>query len=423
MSRYSLICSAQVFGYGPCATLFSVVRALPQDVQCTLIMREGHNAFPHLNSGVFQRIMHLNADADLAGLVRREAPDAVLSVLDPEMILHGSQAGRPSYYIDSLFWFWSLRRPFGALRREARRAREHSRLSPTLTPHERIFLGHLLAEKSYVQRDTRMADRLSALAPDSRVQLVGALIASVFDSEAARQEHILVTTSGAVIPSVSAEASARYIALVVKLACQLARRHFQDVPWIVLVNPELLRLVHELLNCGDGCPVVVRASVGQEAMAELLTRAILVLTPPGLHSIYECAAAGVPALFLPEQSAQYQNAERLAGYGYPTYGESIHSLERNSSTGDPDGIEALYTDWIPRYLRATDRLLTPLSAACDGLKDERRRMNVALAQREAVLQMVGDFDGAAQVAADLSRELYDATGSGGSQRSSSSAAK
>ncbi len=405
MRRLKLLCSAQTFGFGPHSTLFSIVRELPPEVKCVMLRSERRSVFDALNPEVFPQVITLERERDLARVLEREKPDALLSVMDPLAVLEARHAGIPAFFVDTLFWFWHLPRGVDELAEQVAAALRRGRFPEMLSPHERIALGHLLSRQSYVQHDARLGSRLVDFEPHAHIRLVGALIHIPRSVPAPdRTGGVLVTTSGATIPTVPVERSADHVALVMELVQQLSACCFSQQPWTVLVNPELLAVLASRQCPLARAPVEVRASVSQEQMARLLTHATLVLTPPGLHSIYECAAARVPAVFLPEQSAQYMNAQRLRDYAYPIRGVSLHELEAGDGNGDPDGIGRLYEEYIPRYRRRPEPLVQRMLEDFAELRTEDRRQALATAQRQGVLRMVGSFHGSAQVADDLLRE-------------------
>ena len=400
-----LVCSAQTFGFGPISKLYSVARSLREDFLLTLVLDSDRNVFPKLNPGIFEDVVFTPTIESLEAVIQKQSPNAILSSYEPDIVLAAKRVGTPSYFIDGLFWFWELHKDMAQLNENGRRLVE----SPTseldgllhqLTPHERIFTSHFLASKSYIQYDPNIGRRFEDIGRYTRADLVGAIINNNHPDNATSDSHILVTLSGEILPTVSLEQSSMYAQLIVDMVYEASRSHFKEKRWIVLANP----LVFPKLKTQNGANILVTTSVDQATMHDLQRNAMVVFSPPGLTTTYECAFLGKPLVFLPEQSVQYKNAYRLQRYGYPIQGGFFHDINGKDDT-NADGLDILYAETIPKFMRDYSAIFREVFGCCKSMEDFQYRQDVVNKQKGAVLKMVRSMDGANQIASDLKREL------------------
>lgn len=410
LHRKNILCSAQTFGFGPISKLFQIARGLQEEFSLTLVLNSDLNVFPLLNPGVFSDVIYIQQGRDFDTVVAEIKPDAVLSSYDLGLVLAGKRNRTPSYFFDGLFWFWVLTKSGEELGVYGQKLIEATSTSTIeiladLTPHERVFISHYLARKSYIQWDPRLRERLAMFENQTNMKIVGAVVHQYYPPKSRNELHVLVTLNGGILPTVSIEQSANYVRLVLAMIARLSEMLFGECRWIVLVNPMIMDVLRGEVTIADD-RMVICESVDQETMHHLQEDSIVVLTPPGLTTICECAALHVPTVFLPEQSVQYKTAYRLREYGYPVHGGFFCDVTGTEpSNDDIDGIVSLYQKVIPSFLKNPQAIFERLFEACKAMENPRYRRRVAAAQTRAVLKMVGNFDGASQISSDIKRDL------------------
>ncbi len=405
MEKSKLLCSAQTFGFGPISKLYSVARLLKEDFSLILVLDSKRNVFSKINPGIFEDIIYAPKLENLEAIIREKSPNAILSVYEPDIVLAAKRTGVPSYFIDGLFWFWELRTAMAQLNEQANKliaaqTIDLDKILRQFTPHERIFTSHFLASKSYIQYDPNISARFEDVKKYMRAELVGAIINNSSLNKETSENHVLVTLSGEILPTVSLDQSAMYAQLIINMVSEASNKYFKDKKWIVLVNP----LVLPKLNTVGKSNVSVRDSVDQTTMYNLQRNAIVVFSPPGLTTIYECASLGKPVIFLPEQSVQYKNAYRLKNYGFPVLGGFFQDINGQDDQ-NADGLTILYAKTIPLFLINYSSIFERVFSCCKDMENSAYRQNITMGQMHAVIKMVGTLDGANQIASDLKREL------------------
>lgn len=404
LQKPRLVCSAQTFGFGPISKLFSVARALKQDFSLCLFLDSDRNVFPLLNPEVFQEVYYTPSIQEMENMIEKLKPVAILSSYEPDSILAAKRKGVSSYFIDGLFWFWKLGKSLDELYQNSKKLvgvkNVNGRLK-MLTPHERIFTSHFLANKSYVQYDATLSatKRLKAIKQYTNLDLVGAILNNVHDEHNISEDHILLTLGGEIFPTVSVAQSAMYAQLILEMAEEASAKFFKKMRWLMLVNP----LIRKKLLVKNG-RVEVRDSVGQEAMYALQRRAAVIFSPPGLTTTYECAALKKPVVFLPEQSIQYKNAYWLQSYGFPLYGGFFHDIDSREDSNE-DGLRLLYKEKIPKFQANHSAIFQRVFSCCSKLEKAQSRRRIASSQRKAILGIVRNFNGAKGVANDLKAKI------------------
>ncbi|MGW1615820.1 hypothetical protein ACWCQZ_41515 [Streptomyces sp. NPDC002285] len=160
-----ILLGAQSCGYGPISKLVAVSRMLRGHWR-TFSGETVAADFARYNSEAFDEIVDGGPGAR-TDLVR--SSDYVISVMDADLVFQAFSASRPVMMIDSLFSFWQLRRPGAAIselcgdppRGDYRALEQHL---TGLSPHERIYAAHLLADVSLVQNFPGVPERARDIA-------------------------------------------------------------------------------------------------------------------------------------------------------------------------------------------------------------------------------------------------------------------
>jgi hypothetical protein len=158
-----ILLGAASSGFGPVAKLTAVSRALAPHHR-TFAGATVAAEFAQRNADAFDDI--IDTGADPGALERALAgSDHVVAVMDADLVFRAFAAGRPVMFVDSLFAFWRL--PSGAAHvveacRQVRRDGPGSleRHLGGLSPHERKYAGHVLADISAAQNFPGVRERV-----------------------------------------------------------------------------------------------------------------------------------------------------------------------------------------------------------------------------------------------------------------------
>ena len=71
---------------------------------------------------------------------------------------------------------------------------------------------------------------------------------------------------------------------------------------------------------------------------------------------------------------------------------------------NPDGLTVLYREVIPSFLVNQFALFERVFGCCEKMEDKRYRQATALAQRDAVLNMTRNFNGAKEIASTIRQD-------------------
>ena len=334
MEGSSVVIGAQPFGYGPAAKALALAGCLrargwrpvlaAQGIALELVSKEPRAFAETLDLGRQQ------------AEVRRRvaAARAVVSVMDRELCGMARQLGRDFHVVDSLFWI-----------------REQV---PGEFASARRYWG-----QRFPVRPT--GDSL----PGPAVELVGPILEphTPGPPPAPADSSLVINLGGGESPVREASFFARYAELVIDafLSSRLADEPFESVT--VLAGERLTAA----LQRGYRQTRMRFVSVPHRTAQQLLARATLVLTAPGLTTSLECFRHAVTTRFLPPQSySQWRILESLQQRGLAP--GALHWKEL-----DPDGFRGgLAAE--PQRNRHLHRVLDRLLARADS----RRRLSAKL---------------------------------------------
>ncbi|WP_327004493.1 hypothetical protein OHA72_57270 [Dactylosporangium sp. NBC_01737] len=177
-----IVLGASDFGFGPISKLTAISRALAghhRVLTGTTIRAD----FARINADAFDEVVapRDSSPTALDGLILDS--DYVISVMDADLVFRAVALGRPVFYVDSLFAFWQLRREPAAIAELCAKVRragfgtlEHH--LGGLSPHERQYAAHLLADASAVQNFPGVPERLAEIQRvyDGRIHLTGSIV-------------------------------------------------------------------------------------------------------------------------------------------------------------------------------------------------------------------------------------------------------
>jgi hypothetical protein len=393
----TLLCAAEPWGFGPASKLFAILRKLSPRPRIVLAGAGTCATFGELNDDLVDELVALETPYDLLDL-DLEA-DAVLTVMDPWAALVGARAGVPTYYVDSLFWFWNWDTvDFDDVATEAERWRKapiddlRRLTSGPVNWHVVVPMAYHWSTKTFVQR-TPSSEARVALYPPGLVEVVGAIV-DVPDAAPRRDGPPLVNASGAVSHVTPLEVARRYAVLV--------RRVLEGVD----------ALGHALITGNrDVLDVFVAggwktAPLSPRSMHRAMLEAPFVATPAGLTTALEAAALGVPLIFLPEQHGGHgPNVDLLRRNDPGAYDDILlrrwFDVDRTDPAEAVATLDACYRSLIKGDGSSPATLRRELVHAVERLSDPAERAARIDRQRSCVRAVVGDFDGAATVARQL----------------------
>lgn len=322
------------------------------------------------------------------GLARTPWPAqarAVVAVMDAELAALAWRRGVPCFYVDSLFPMWRLSTAGRQLVLEMLEAGPQSWTRARwgqLSRHERVLAAHAASTLSFVQvlGPGRAHDGLEHLFEVQTVEPIVDLSLRV----PRPRDTVLISLSGARMDGVRRTA---YVEFVERLLVSVPS---VDVSRLVLVGPDGLRPLAEPFGA-------FRTLAFDDMLAEY-NRARVVVAPPGLTTLFEAMAYGAPVVFLPEQhQGHVHNLGQLrAAETAPSAFEGALLTEEGGSAYRSDRLGALAEGRDPELERALKhRFRSAVTRCLLAPEVEARR------QFEALREVVGEFRGAAQIAAQI----------------------
>jgi hypothetical protein len=154
-------------GFGSVSKLVAIATVLK--AHTTHFVGEGLALdFARRNAGSFTIIEERDVESLPSIRSAIEVADCAFVVRDPDLALWTVKVGRPLFFFDSLFSFWQLGRPLENL---VAIAADIRRLDPvpafallhSVSPHERVIVAHILANRSFAQQLPGVDERIAAL--------------------------------------------------------------------------------------------------------------------------------------------------------------------------------------------------------------------------------------------------------------------
>ncbi|MFI7026794.1 hypothetical protein ACIBMZ_29165 [Micromonospora sp. NPDC049900] len=399
-----VLASAEAFGFGPASKLITVSAELRRrGIHIDVAAADAALTFARANAGLFDEIIAVNGADELAK-IDAAGYDGAVSVMDPFLTIWARSNGLPCTYVDSLFWFWN----WGTGREDQLQqtaaevtaqpsALDAIRALERVPMHDSQYIAHHLSAVSCVQGATRVDGRCREIRGLGRVDVVNAVIDLTYQRESSPATW-LATTSGVVNPLLPKDCAIAWIRTVARLLEEAADRSGSTAPITLAGNGELLAVA----------PDIASARIKPEPMSHdqiliAMNGAIGCLTPPGLTTMMECAAYGVPFILLPEQHyGHISNFGAVTGCGTPEI--FPHGLV------DPDGSAREPADVLSETLQVAENLrrhfenktevwTRMVEGIADGMRAARAgRERLRAAQEAAMREFVGAFTGAGQVA-------------------------
>lgn len=345
-----LVCAALPFGYGPCAKLLTLARALKGSAELVFVGRGAALELAGREGASFDRVCQAPEGSDvLAGEVRRAS--AVLSLMDREAAAVAVGLGRPLYVVDSLLWMRSavpeaFRGAAGYFAQVFPGAQARP-WAPGVT-----WVGPIL-------------ERGPALAPSSR----GGLVLHLGGSAAPDDRKELY------------DAYAR-LALRAVLSAGLLER-FASLT--LLGGQRALAATETVTNDGR----IRRLPATPLEARDQIAHAAAVVTSPGLTAVLECFASRTPTWFLPPQNA----SQWILLSAFRQHGLGVTALHFED-LGGPVRVgwrldEAVSDERVPLAIAKALRDPGTLTALAESLKPVALDAHEQVATQDRFVAMLG----------------------------------
>lgn len=395
-----VVFTADPYGYGPASkakTVAEYLRRSDVDVSLRYFAEGTALDFGELNSEVYDELVDIE-DRDVYTCIEESDADLLISVMEPEPVIAAHIQGIPTITVDELFWFWEFSDPLAVVEEIRDRQSDSASLRTyfdELTGNDLDLAAHAVADQSFLQVYPSETQRGEVTDTVGDVTVVNPIVdTGAYDPDGER-DCIIVSLCGQLNPAVTREKAVRYAEAVLsilspKLDC-LDEHGFEP---IVAGHPDVVADLNTRFRA---------TTLEHSEWLSTLNRAVGLLCPPSIGSVYEAVMYDVPVFFIPEQHpGHWPEFDRLSSAGddnsFPgvVLGEEFDALT-NLTKQDQDkkqGFEQVERD-AEKILDAVERVAewdsSDLRAAFPDYERLGRlpvagfREEVLTDQREAIL--------------------------------------
>lgn len=405
-----VICTAEAYGFGPVSKLTSIAKLLKKKISVHLVFVGKHAAYDFASrSDIFDECYNSEPSSITAKHLIANS-DYVMSVMESYSILYAKQYNKKSFFIDSLFWLWDLKRSTSYYVNMAYSIEEnpvdHTNRFKSKTPHEQEYLAHLLTTMSFVQNFPGVEKRLKEFVRYTQMTKVGALIDLNYKGKLKKEYKILVACGGLKTPMVSVSDNKTYVQIIGKIINGIAMNPcFRKYKIVVALNDNFIskNLFLQYFNK----EVEVKFFSHDDFLHELSSSFVL-FTSPGITTMYEGMAYGIPIFLLPEQSyGQYHIYHKLKKTGLRFPNLILKELKVRKTHNDP----VVETKHIYKQIRTylDDYMLIDVmrKTATDFIKklENQYFYDKILEKQEKILHRLGGVNGSEIVATKISKVM------------------
>lgn len=338
-----ILASAQPFGFGPVAQLVGMARQLEAG-EISFLGSGIALRYAQLNGSHFDSVGHFDfADIPRAREVVKRF-DAVMSVMEPQLVYVGVRESRPVHFFDSLFGFWLVDRPLDDLARIARIVTSGSETEAeaafrSLSVHESMVVSHLISTRSYAQSFPGVGERvetMNSLGFDT-ITVTGSMIdldeiQRLRDAMPPSSRTLVVNLGGFTNTFLDYAKRGSYVDIILRwLTSRVETTSAFDR---IIVGSGAFTTAFEEEHRG------VRIRVGLVPHTELLSVLAgrpVYLTAPGLTSLCEAVALGIAPMLLPDQHYGHAYTRRnLRHTSLGRHGASFADLGLQANLPDDD---------------------------------------------------------------------------------------
>ena len=399
----NILASAEPYGYGPSSKLRAVTREVARRGHAVDFVGQGLAADYALGErDTFRTVTRFAAMTELGSRSRGDYA-AVVSVMDPHLAAWAQVVGLPCLYVDSLYWFWQWDAGLEPL--VTRWQECCSTVDPAaalaffdaLPMMAQQYLAHAGGTVTCAQR----APSVSGPRTERRLgplELVDAIVDTEF-----RQPRTpttwLACLSGLINPLTPLEVAASWLDSTLRLIDEaVVRAGLAGTQVILTGNTDVLSTV-------SLPPRFATRPRSHADVLRALNDAFVCMTPPGLTTMLEALAYGVPLILLPEQHYGHLKIfGEFTGADPASFHNALLGVRTDRRAKSDVGAETIeLIAELAARAAAGDAVWTSMvdgvSAGLVAARDDRA--GLAAAQQAAVKGFVHGFDGAAQVAAVL----------------------
>jgi hypothetical protein len=298
-----VLISAQSFGYGPAAKATAIatgIRKKIPNVRLTFLGFGTAKSFVSMNKDIFDEIIDAKKIKDIGKFFDRNNFGQIVAVMEPYSSVFGRQRGIQVSYVDSLFFFWNWEKKnsqndISDLKAISRYSDEQAllKIMSKLDPHERQLMGHLAAERSFVQKFPGLERQDISASQIGNIFPVGPIVED-FEKTIERKDTLLISLCGQISPVVDFRHALSYAHACLDLLLPAINVLKKSVKPLLVGNPEIIKKMKQYVPFEAG-------SLSHKDYMIKLKRSVGLVVPTSITSIFEAGYNKVPLLFLPEQ--------------------------------------------------------------------------------------------------------------------------
>ena len=306
-----ILSSAEAFGYGPCSKLVCIVTKIKSTYN-TYVHFIGDAAaldFAQQNSGLFNNIQEYDGTYP-----NPDNYDLVISVMNPYLAIWGWFNRKKVVYVDSLYWFWKFEderfKQVESIIEELTNAESIDdmwAITKDISGHHLHYVAHRLATMSCSQY---FNDDLQKNKGKFRKTLKNVIdvnpIIDLSHKKEGPKDTVLICLGGLLSPLNQKKEALAYVNLILKIAGPFISEASKKYKVILTTNPEITKLIK------DPQQNLTITSLSHKETLQAINRSVVVLTPAGITTMYECLFYERPFFVLPElHDGHYPNYLRL----------------------------------------------------------------------------------------------------------------
>ncbi len=317
-----VLVSAQGFGFGPAAKGAVVASLLRRDnphIAIDFIGTGTAYELANTRRNIFQNVYDNRQRGMIEQRISDKYYDAVVSVMEPKIVLTAHIYKVPVVLIDSLYWFWDWRpdRIDFLDNLPVQTLEDLAYIGKNTHPHEQQYLAHKYALISYLQAcfDEEKASRNIEYIPHKKIvaPIVDASFAAAKKSD---NNTAVLSFCGQFNPIVKPENVLDYCKLILGVTKDGFGEFLQkeENRLLIIGHPFVMKNLAEIIK-QTGFPSVLCKHLNYHDYYETISSASAVIAPPSLTTFYESRAYDKPLIFLPEQhDGHWPNYRALTGH-------------------------------------------------------------------------------------------------------------
>ncbi|MDD4081921.1 MAG: hypothetical protein PHD05_00905 [Sphaerochaetaceae bacterium] len=282
MGRQLVLCDAVPFCFGPISKLIAVAEHLKSSDFELVLLASGTSKELGEKSGLFQVIDCNSEDpVDLENnLVLFQKASVFVTVMNPVAAKFALKIGVPIVFMDSLFWMWDT------------------------VPKEFAKI-----DKYFIQNFFDSKQVLSKYSFLKNAEVVGPIIDDSFKIESLKDDYVVVNFGGMESALIQIGKDSNYPFVIGKIVVEALKKTKKKA--FVCGNDKILKQL--LVDKPDN---IIIGGKGHKEFLNILRKASMLITTPGLTTTFEAFFYTAPAVFLPpENYSQFLNLKIFRNQG------------------------------------------------------------------------------------------------------------